>query len=52
MDKNVKDIFKPLQKGKIFIMEGPRNNEPEKVRIKVSDLIKKFKTKQDIVNYY
>ena len=32
-------------------MEGPRNNEDEKVRVKVSDLIKKFKTKQDIIDY-
>ena len=51
MDKIVKDIFKRSQTGEIFIMEGPRNNEPEKVRVKVSDLIKKFKTKQDIVDY-
>ena len=32
-------------------MEGPKNIEVEKVRVKVSDLIRKFKTKQDIVNY-
>ena len=51
MDKNTKDIFKRLQKVKILIMEGQRNNEPEKVRVKVSDLVKKFKTKQDIVDY-
>ncbi len=51
MDKNAKDIFKRLQKVKISIMEGPRNNEPEKVKVKVSDLVKKFKTKQDIVDY-
>ena len=51
MDKNTKDIFKRLQECKIYIMEGPRNNEAEKVRVKVSDLIKKFKTKQDIIDY-
>ena len=51
MDKNTKDIFKRLQEYKIYIMEGQRNNEAEKIRVKVSDLIKKFKTKQDIIDY-
>ena len=32
-------------------MKGIRNNEVKKARVKVSDLIKMFKAKKEIVDY-
>ena len=32
-------------------MELGENNSEQKIRVKVSDLVKKFKTKQDIIDY-
>ncbi len=51
MDKNIKDILKAFLISIIFIMNESENVGGEKVRVKVSDIIKKFKTKQDIVDY-
>lgn len=51
MDKKIQDKYKQFFKINFIIMESLEQINEPKIKIKVSDLVKKFKTKQDIKDY-